>query len=125
LLLIGPVTLEDRMTRQNYLEFLQNEFPEQLEDFHLATRITMYFQDDGTPPHYTRLVMQYLNDTFPNQWIGCVSTINWPPRSPDLTPFNFCLWGLMKSKVYRRKVASGASLKTICMSNIFFTFQVL
>jgi hypothetical protein len=27
--------------------------------------------------------------------------------------------------VYRRKVASGASLKTICMSNIFFTFQVL
>jgi hypothetical protein len=48
--------------------------------------------------------MQDLNDTFPNQWIGCGSTINWPPRSPDLTPLDFCLWGWMTSEVYRRKV---------------------
>ena len=39
---------------------------------------------------------QHLNDTFPNGWIGRGSTINWPPRSPDLTPLDFCLWGLMK-----------------------------
>jgi hypothetical protein len=31
LLLIGPVILDNRMTGQNYLEFLQNELPEQLE----------------------------------------------------------------------------------------------
>jgi hypothetical protein len=30
-LLIGPFILEDSMTGQNYLEFLQNELPEQLE----------------------------------------------------------------------------------------------
>jgi len=24
----------------------------------------------------------------------------WPPRSPDLNPCDFCLWGLLKSKVY-------------------------
>ena len=24
----------------------------------------------------------------------------WPPRSPDLTPYVFFLWGLMKGKVY-------------------------
>ena len=36
--------------------------------------------------------------------IGRGSTINWPPRSPDLTPLDFCLWGLMKSEVYRKKV---------------------
>jgi hypothetical protein len=29
-LLIGPIILEDRMTGQNYLEFLQNELSEQL-----------------------------------------------------------------------------------------------
>jgi hypothetical protein len=51
LFLIGPVILEDRMTGQNYLQFLQNELPEQLEDVHLATRIAMYFQHDGAP-HY-------------------------------------------------------------------------
>jgi hypothetical protein len=104
LLLIGPVILEDRMTGQNYIEFLQNELPEQLGHVPLATRIAMYFQHDGAPPHYTRLVMQHLSRTFLNRWIGRGSTINWPPRSPDRTPFDFCLWGWMKSEVYRREV---------------------
>ena len=31
-MLIGPVILDDRMTGQNYLDFLQNELPKQLED---------------------------------------------------------------------------------------------
>jgi len=56
-MLIGPVILDDRMTRQN-------ELPK-LEDVPLATRIAMYFQHDGVPSHYTRHVMQHLNDTFP------------------------------------------------------------
>ena len=64
----------------------------------------MYFQHDGAPSHYTRLVMQHLNDTFPNRWIGRGSTINWPPRSPDLSLLDFCLRGLMKSELYRKKV---------------------
>jgi hypothetical protein len=79
------------MTGQNYLEFLQNELPE-LENIPSATRIALYFQHDGgPPPHYTRLVMQHLNDIFPNLWIGRGCTINWPPRSPDLTPLDLCL----------------------------------
>jgi hypothetical protein len=101
--LIGPVIIEDRITGQNYLEFLQDELPEQLEDFPLATRIAMYF------PHYTQLVIQYLNPTFPNRWVGRGSTINWPPRSLELTPLDLCLWGWMKSEVYRRKVDTGTN----------------
>ena len=102
-LLVGPVILDDLMTGQYYLDFLQNELPKHLEDVPLAARIAMYFQHDGAP-YYTRHVMQHLNDTFPNRWIGRGSTINWPPRSPDLTPLDFCLWGLTKSEVYRKKV---------------------
>jgi len=49
--------LDDRMTGQNYLDFLQNELPKQLEDVPLATRIAMYFQHDREPSHYTRHVM--------------------------------------------------------------------
>ena len=64
----------------------------------------MYFQHDGTPSHHTRHVMQYLNDTSPNRWIGHGSTINWSPRSPDLTTFVFRLCGLMKGELYRKKV---------------------
>ena len=98
------VRLDDRMTGQNYLDFLQNELPIQLEDVPFATRIAIYFQHDRAPSHYTWHVMQHLNDTFPNRWIGRGSTINWPPRSPDLTPLDFCLWGLMKNEVYRKRV---------------------
>jgi hypothetical protein len=105
LLLIGPVILEDRMTGQNYLEFLQNELPEQLEAVPLPTRTAMNFQHDRAP-HYTQLVMQHLNDTFHNGWIGHGSTINWTPRSPDLNPLDFCLWGWMKKKSgYMRQTA--------------------
>ena len=42
-MLIGPVILDDRMTGQNYLHFLQNELPKQLEDVPLATRIAISF----------------------------------------------------------------------------------
>jgi len=103
-MLIGPVILNDRMKGQNYLDFLQNELPKQLENVPLATLFAMYFQHDAAPSHCTRHVLQHLSDTFPNRWIGRGSTINWPPRSPDLTPLDFCLWGLMKSEVCRKKV---------------------
>jgi hypothetical protein len=48
--------------------------------------------------------MQRLNNTFPNWLIGHGNTINWPPRSPDLTMLDFCLWGWIESKVDRREV---------------------
>jgi len=91
-MLSGPIILDDHITGQNYLDFLQNELPKQLEDVPLATRIAMYFQYDGAPSYYTRFAMQRLNGTFPNWGIGHGSTINWPRRSPDLTPLDFCLW---------------------------------
>ena len=102
-MMIGPVILDDHMVGQNYLNFLQNELPKQLENVPLVTRNAMDFQHDGAASHYTRHVMQHLNDTFPNRWIGRGSTINWPPRSPDLTPLDFCLWGWMKREVCRKK----------------------
>ena len=52
-MLIGPVILDDHMTGQNNLDFLQNKLPKQLEDVPLATQIAIYFQRDGAPSHYT------------------------------------------------------------------------
>jgi hypothetical protein len=37
-------------------------------------------------PHFSRHVTEYLNQQFPNRWIGRGCPQNWPPRSPDLTP---------------------------------------
>lgn len=58
------------------------------------------FMQDGAPPHYLTDVRDYLNDRFPNQWIGRSAPIAWPPRSPDLTPLDFFLWGFIKDMVY-------------------------
>ena len=38
--------------------------------------------------------------------------IAWPPRSPDLTPMDFYVWGYFKSKVYMRNYRSLADLKS-------------
>ena len=84
----------------------------------MATRIALYFQHDRAPSHYTRLVMQHLNDTFHNRWIGRGSTFNWPPRSPDLTPSDFYLWGWMKNEVYRRKVDARDEMLDLVMDVI-------
>ena len=48
----------------------------------------------------------YLDDTFPNMWIGRGGGEwrVWPPRSPDLTPLDFYLWGYVKQVVYSVKV---------------------
>jgi len=103
-MLIGPAIVEDQMTGDSYHQFLQNDLPEHLEDVSLDTRRHMYLQHDGSPIHYTRKVIQNLNNTYPNRWIGRRSLIHWPARSPNLTPLDFCLWGWLKGEVYRTKV---------------------
>ena len=35
----------------------------------------------------------------------------WPPRSPDLTPADFFLWGILKSKVYKNTPRTIEQLK--------------
>ena len=30
--------------------------------------------------------------------------VTWPPHSPDLTPSDFWLWGVVKERVYSRKI---------------------
>jgi len=69
-MLIGPVIIEHRMTGDSYLHFLQNYLPEQLENVSLDTRRHMYLQHDEAPIHYTKKVIQRLNNTYPNRWIG-------------------------------------------------------
>jgi hypothetical protein len=60
---------------------------------------------DRAPNHFHLEVRHHLNTTLPQHWIGHTSNedsalIPWPPRSPDLTPCDFLLWGYVKDKVY-------------------------
>lgn len=43
----------------------------------------------------------FLNKTFISGWIIRGSEfLPWSPRSPDLTPCDFYLWGVLKHKIY-------------------------
>uniref|UniRef100_V5GPN0 Transposable element Tc3 transposase n=1 Tax=Anoplophora glabripennis TaxID=217634 RepID=V5GPN0_ANOGL len=89
-------------TKLKSIHFLNNDFVEILEDLDLETRRNMWLMQDGAPPHYSRQVRRHLNNIFANRWIGrgWDAPQPWPPRSPDLTPLDFFVWGYAKSKVY-------------------------
>ena len=41
----------------------------------------------------------YLDKNLPGQWIGRIGAVEFPPRSPDLTPLDFYLLGTVKKLV--------------------------
>jgi len=108
---IRRFVFDKNLTGNRYETFLRNQLPGLLEDILLMIRSQMYFQHDGAPPHYTRHVREYLNESFPNRRLGHGGPVAWPPRSPDLTPLDYYLWGHMKTLVYETKVQSRAALR--------------
>lgn len=99
--LIGPYFLPEHLNGEFYEDFLRNELPLLLEDLPLTLRRDMRYQHDGCPAHYRRGVRDWLDENYPNKWIGRGGPIPWPARSPDLTPMDFYVWGHMKSIVYQ------------------------
>ncbi|GFX03546.1 uncharacterized protein TNCV_4751311 [Trichonephila clavipes] len=61
------------------------------------------FQQDGATCHTARATIDLLKDTFGDRLISRFGPVNWPPRSSDLTPLDYFLWGYVKSLVYADK----------------------
>ncbi|KAG1703703.1 hypothetical protein GQR58_004165 [Nymphon striatum] len=57
------------------------------------------------------VVRNLLDETFPDKWIGRRGPIEFPPRSPDITPMDFFVWGVIKDSVYSRKPRSVEDLR--------------
>ena len=71
----------------------------------LRKKTTAVFQQDGAPPHWSLATRALLNTMFPGRWIGRAGAtdqnmLDWPPRSPDITPLDFFLWGYVKDDVF-------------------------
>ncbi|GFX83161.1 putative DD41D transposase [Trichonephila clavipes] len=60
----------------------------------------LWFQQDGATCHTARAAIDLLKDTFDDRLISRFGPVNWPPRSYDLTPLDYFLWGYVKSFVY-------------------------
>ncbi|GFY34035.1 DUF4817 domain-containing protein [Trichonephila clavipes] len=63
----------------------------------------LWFQQDGATCHTARATIDLLKDTFGDRLISRFGPVNWPPRSRDLTPLDYFLWGYVKSLVYADK----------------------
>ena len=90
----GLFLIENRIGYYNLL--IERVFPSQMEQFgdqfdndHFRH---LWWAQDGAPPHTLVMVRNLLVEMFED----CVIA----PRSPDLTPCDFFLWGYMKNKVF-------------------------
>ena len=109
--LLGPYPLPARLNAENYLQFLRQVLPELLEaNLPLPLFFNHWFQQDGCPAHYGLNVRAYLDQTYPNRWMGRGGPVPWPARSPDLTPLDFYLWGAMEAFVYETPVLTEQDL---------------
>lgn len=109
--LIGPFEIPDRLNGENYLHFLREDLNGLLLDVDLDSCRDMIFQNDGAPRHYARNVREHLNQRLGDKWIGRGGPITWPPRSPDLNPIDFFVWGYYKELVYSKESRSLEELK--------------
>jgi len=55
--------------------------------------------------------MDILHERFEGMVISRGGDVNWPPRSCDLTPLDFFLWGYLKSQIYTNKPQTIDALK--------------
>lgn len=119
--IIGPFFIDGTLDGDKYLQLLEEAIDPRITEI-VETDVTLLgdpvydenkitFQHDGCPAHFSHQVTQYLNHNYPLRWIGRGGPILWPPRSPDLTPLDFFLWGHLKSVVYKSKVHSLEELR--------------
>ena len=85
-----------RFSRQRPQTIVYRNYVNQLTHDELTTG---YYQQDGATCHTSNASMREIERYFQDR---IISKKLWPPRSPDLTPADFFLCGLLKGKVYTK-----------------------
>lgn len=99
--LIGPFMYDESLNGERYLNLLRTQVSEYLDDIPLNQLQHLWWQQDGAPAHNAAIVRNYLHQEFPNRWIGNGGVVEWPARSPDLSPLDYFLWGAVKNQIYK------------------------
>ena len=71
----------------------------------------IWFQQDGATCHTAEATLDVLRPVFQDSIISRRSDVVWPPRSCDLTPLHYYLWGTVKDKYYADKPDTIDALK--------------
>lgn len=106
--IIGPFFFDENVNAQRYTDMINDDVvPELMQKFNFNLFADNLFEDglwwfqDGAPCHGALIARQRLRELFGGQIVALNHAVEWPPRSPDLTPCDFFLWGYIKSRVYQ------------------------
>lgn len=86
--IIGPVFYDFILNGARYLNLLENDISQLINNLPDDIKNGLIFQQDSAPYHTVMPVRNWIHERFP-LWIGRHGTIDWPPRSPDLSPLDF------------------------------------
>lgn len=114
--IIGPIFFTSTVNAEVYREIVK-QFIALLPQDHRYC----YFQQDGATAHTARDTMLFLQEFFDDRLI---SRPLWPPRSPDLSPPDFFLWGCLKDKVFATAPRTLNELRTQITNQINSITQV-
>lgn len=116
--IIGPYFFEEggvtiTVNCDRYCDMLENFFRPKIAEFGVEyERESFWFQQDGATAHTARRSRAILQEMFPGQVVSLHEPIPWPPRSPDLSPCDFYLWGYLKAEVFKHRPRTLVDLKT-------------
>lgn len=102
---IGPVFFEETINSYRYVELILLPFFQELTK---EEKLYGFFMQDSTMAHTADFSMAVLEEVFGERLITCGL---WPPRSPDLNPCDYYLWGTLKDRVYVNSPHSLQELK--------------
>lgn len=78
---------------------------------------SLHFQQDGASAHTARISMAVVQQMF-GTVISRFGEITWPARSPDLSVPDFFLWGLLKERVFQRRIMNLQELKQAIVDEV-------
>ena len=83
-----------------------------IEEEHIGN---IWFQQDSATCHTAEATLDVLHPVFEDHIISRKADVVWSPRSCDLTPLDYYLWGAVKNKCYADKPETIDALKdNIC-----------
>jgi hypothetical protein len=110
----GPYFFEEEdksvsVTSERYVRMLSQFLKPKLEE--LDNNLQVWFQQDGATAHTAKRSLNVLQEMFPEKVVSLRGNVEWPARSPDLSPCDFFLWGYLKAEVFKLRPTSISSLK--------------
>lgn len=108
--ILPPAFLEQGQTvnAERYLAILRDHMLPNLP----RRNKNIVFMQDGAPPHIANPVKDFLRNQFGDDIISRHFPHAWPPRSPDLNPCDYFLWGCLKHRVFLRQPRTLTELRT-------------